>query len=130
MKYKGKPKFSFCFQSHKDTLFLPSTSKDKNSVSLCSHEVPQGLDATELRLVDNVAAAEAHEAIMGEDENQLSIVSIPAEVEALGRRCTGQSMSELLDGLHDGTSLQRRNSKVVCCLYNCFPLYLCMPAWF
>lgn len=102
-KGKGKPKFSFHFQLHKEGQF-PSNSKAEN------HKLPERLDTTELRTEEN-SVAELLEEIQGEEENQPDI--LPDQVKGLGRGHTEQSMAELLDGLQDKTSLLRGNSKMV-----------------
>ncbi|XP_024017718.1 uncharacterized protein LOC21392416 isoform X1 [Morus notabilis] len=107
LKGKGKPRFSFRFQSHKG-LSSPATSKDENNLSSSILEAPERLDVMELRTEENLVA-ELPEDIQVEEENMSEI--IPHEVEALRHKCSEQSMAELLYGLQDNASLLRGNSE-------------------
>ncbi|PON96611.1 kinetochore protein [Trema orientale] len=102
VKGKGKPKFSFGVQLHKDRLSSPCTSKDESNLSIGICEVPERLNQEHI-------VAELPEDIQGEEENLPEIV--PFEVEAVRHACSEQSMAELLDGLQDNVCLLRRNSK-------------------
>lgn len=103
-KGKSKPKFSFRFQSHREGLSSPSTSKYESKLAI--YEVPDRLDAIEI-------GTELPEDIQEEDKDSLE--TTPHE-EAHRPERSEQSMAALLDGLHDTSSLLGENSRKVCFL--------------
>ncbi|KAL1156376.1 hypothetical protein V6Z11_A08G087700 [Gossypium hirsutum] len=105
-KSKIKPRFSFCFQSHKG---WSATSDNENEVSTKAGEMPERLKASDHGTLEH-SIAEVLEDFNGEEENRLEIV--PADVEAHGHGFIEHSMAELLDDLQDNTSLLRGNFKM------------------
>ncbi|KHG27088.1 Kinetochore Spc25 [Gossypium arboreum] len=105
-KSKIKPRFSFCFQSHKGR---SATSDNENEVSTKAGEMPERLKASDHGTLEH-SIAEVLEDFNGEEENRLEIV--PADVEAHGHGFIEHSMAELLDDLQDNTSLLRGNFKM------------------
>ncbi|KAK4559159.1 hypothetical protein RGQ29_008421 [Quercus rubra] len=108
--YKGvrcrvKQKFSFRFQSCKEEPSWPSLSKDENDVSFEVHEAPERMDTFEPRSEEHSIAEVLDDC---QRENQFQSENLHAEVGVLGHGCAEPSMAELLDGLQDRASLQKR----------------------
>lgn len=104
---KSKPKFSFCFQSQRGELSLPSISKVENGVPYKVHGVPERLGMVDC---EKYSMAELPEEFPGIKPKQSE--SLSDKVEDL-HQYGKQSMAELLDGLQDNTTLLRRNLKVI-----------------
>lgn len=119
-KGKGKPKFSFRFQSRGEGPSSHYTLKDENIRAI--DDVPEILDTIK-------PGAELLEDIQNDEET-------PPEVELETRKheCNEQpkSIAELLDGLQDSTNLPLGNLRKVCfSIYNfqLFALILFYPLY-
>ena len=77
------------------------------------HEAPERMDTFEPRSEEHSIAEVLDDC---KRENQFQSENLHAEVGVLGHGCAEPSMAELLDGLQDRASLQKRVYKKVCCL--------------
>lgn len=107
---KAKPKFAFHFQSHKDGLYQPFISKDKNPITFKVDDGPERSETIENKNLENLSPV-FHEEFFGENVNLSEIE--PVEAEALGNGFVDHSMAEILDGLQDKNIQPRGNSKWV-----------------
>ncbi|XP_011010715.1 PREDICTED: uncharacterized protein LOC105115509 isoform X2 [Populus euphratica] len=105
---KAKPKFAFHFQSHKDGLYQPFISKDKNPITFKVDDRPERSETIENKNPENLSPV-FHEEFFGENVNLSEIE--PVEAEALGNGFFDHSMAEILDGLQDKKIQPRGNSK-------------------
>lgn len=113
VRYKGKRKLSFRFQSHKERISGDTASKDENDMSFKDHEASERFNTTGLRPEEH-SISDVLGDCQRENDNQSE--AMHAEVGALGQGCIEHSMAVLLDGLKDRATLQQGVSKMVCFL--------------